>query len=168
MLLHETHMMGSLNKLICKPIPKGRADDKGNYKERQNENSVRLSLWPETPATKWNAEACCLYLNKADAESQQRVLKSSPGQFMTASDSAIKIALKTQLGAGGCEPETENGNWALSCPRSINKGLSKPPAHPDPHTGRGGAWCTISRTYRSAQESTKCTEQRGMCVGEDR
>lgn len=58
--LYETHTMGSLSKSIRKPVPKRRAEDKGNHKERQNENSVGLCSGPETPARKMESRGLLL------------------------------------------------------------------------------------------------------------
>ena len=58
--LYETCTMGPLNKSIHKPVPKRRAEDKGNYKDRQNENSMRLSSGPETPARKMESRGLLL------------------------------------------------------------------------------------------------------------
>lgn len=71
-MLYETHTMGSLNKLISKPNPKGRAEDEENHKERWNENSVGPSSHPETPARKMESGGPCLHLNNDNAESQQK------------------------------------------------------------------------------------------------
>lgn len=94
--------------------PSPREDPKGNHQERCGENSGALSC-PETPSEKWNREAPCLHWNKTEAESQQRALNSSAGQFTTASSRTVNLAFKIQIW-GAVHQEEEMKTETLHAP----------------------------------------------------
>ena len=155
-MLYETHTMGSLNKLISKP----RAGDKGSQKERRNESSGEPSSHPETPARKmesWGPLFTC-------ALSQWWIpTKSAVCSAASSRDGAGKTAFETQPQEAGRRKEKMKTE-PLRAPEVEAKGL---PSYHHPHRPHCWKGCSISRTYRSAQESIKHTEQRGTGVWGD-